>query len=335
MNTKKDKFYKNKRAAVTGAAGSIGSAVVAFLLENGATVCALDNSEDGLFQLGKKNQEYMDTYKLRLFLGDIRDKIRLELAFEDVNIVIHAAALKHVEMSELNVFDCIKTNVNGVDNVVRAALKNNVEYILFTSSDKAVNPSSTMGTSKLIGEKIFTAANNIKGSRKCKFSSVRFGNVIKSNGSVLTVFNNKIKNNKPLPITDEKMTRFFLTINNAIELIDYAIKNMTGGEIFVKNMGSASILKLAEAYIGNSNFKFEIIGTKPGEKLYEELITDIESNRTFLKDGFYYILPEIITSDKINIKYQTELKNMKISGALVSTNDDMSIQDLKQLLNET
>ena len=131
------------------------------------------------------------------------------------------------------------------------------------------------------------------------------------------------------------MTRFFLTINNAIELIDYAIKNMTGGEVFVKNMGSASILKLAEAYIGSSDFKYEIIGTKPGEKLYEELITDIESNRTFLKDGFYYILPEVITSDKIKIKYQTELKNMKINGALVSTNDDMTIQDLNQLLSES
>ena len=131
------------------------------------------------------------------------------------------------------------------------------------------------------------------------------------------------------------MTRFFLTINNAIELIDYAIKNMTGGEVFVKNMGSASILKLAEAYIGSSDFKYEIIGTKHGEKLYEELITDIESNRTFLKDGFYYILPEVITSDKIEIKYQTELKNMKINGALVSTNDDMTIQDLNQLLSES
>ena len=146
----------------------------------------------------------------------------------------------------------------------------------------------------------------------------------------MTVFNNKIKNNKPLPITDKKMTRFFLTINNAIEPVRN--KNMTGGEVFVKNMGSASILKLAEAY-GSSDFKYEIIGTKPGEKLYEELITDIESNRTFLKDGSYYILPEVITSDKIKIKYQTELKNMKINGALVSTNDDMTIQDLNQLLS--
>lgn len=327
MNAKKDRFYKNKRVVITGAAGSIGSAVATYLLENDATVCALDNSEDGLFQFGKKNQEYINANKLKLFLGDIRDKGRLELAFEDANVVIHAAALKHVEMSELNVFDCINTNVNGVDNVVKAALSNNVEYVVFTSSDKAVNPSSTMGTSKLLGEKIISAANNIKGSRKCKFSSVRFGNVIKSNGSVLTIFKNNIKNDEPLSITDENMTRFFLTIKNAIELIDYAIKNMVGGEVFVKNMGSASILKLAEAFIGRSDFEYQIIGTKPGEKLYEELITDVESKRTFLKDGFFYILPELLLLDKLTAKYQTKLMHKSTSGALLSTNDDMSIQD--------
>lgn len=288
MNSNKMRFL------ITGAAGTIGSALVEFYLSKGFQVCALDNNEDGLFKLGRKFANRYSSSELKLFFGDVRDVSRLRHAFEGVDVVIHAAALKHVELSEYNVLDCVETNVSGVRNVIVAAIDAKVSKVVFTSSDKAVNPSSTMGGTKLLGERMIIAANNIIGRSKIAFSSVRFGNVLDSNGSVLSVFRECVEQGKPFPITHKDMTRFFLNIKDAVDLVSYAVEYMRGGEIFVKTMGSAHVTTLAKAIAGTERIDTYDIGVKAGEKLFEELVTVVEANRTYMKDGFYIIVPDAL-----------------------------------------
>lgn len=323
--------FQNKRVLITGAAGTIGSSLVHRFLSFGAIVCAFDNNEDSLFKLKNLHVEQVSKGKLRIFYGDIRDFRRLKSAFDNVNIVIHAAALKHVELSEMNVLDCIATNVDGVKNVINAALENNVERVVFTSSDKAVNPSSTMGATKLLGERAFSAANNLRGSKSTLFASVRFGNVLQSNGSVLTIFRKCLQLNEPFPITDLSMTRFFLTISNAVDLCLHAVSNMHGGEVFVKTMGAASVYKLAQALSTSDSIEYTIIGLKPGEKTFEELVTETEASRTYLKDGYYTIYPEIVAD------YDRRVSPTKDCGELLqhglsSVTDEMDWKDLKELI---
>lgn len=324
---------ETKRVLITGAAGTIGSALVKRFISIGSTVCALDNNEDGLFRLRNLYDDHVSSGRLRIFIGDIRDQDRLQMAFDKVDIVIHAAALKHVELSEMNVLDCIATNVEGVKNVVKAAIDNNVERVLFTSSDKAVNPSSTMGATKLLGERIVSAANNLRGGNKTVLSSVRFGNVLESNGSVLTIFKKCIEQNEPFPITDLSMTRFFLTINDAVDLCLHGIYNMKGGEVFVKTMGTASIYKLAQAVSGNENITYKIIGLKPGEKTFEELVTDTESARTFLKDGYFTIFPEFISENDRRARPTNE-PGAQLNCALSSVSDELTWKELKTLIGK-
>jgi UDP-N-acetylglucosamine 4,6-dehydratase/5-epimerase len=284
---------KDTRILVTGACGSIGSSILKRLLSIGCIVCAFDQNEDGLFHL---DQKYSKNYgeKIKLFLGSVRDESRLIKAMEGVEIVFHCAALKHVYLSEYNPFEAMLTNVHGVNNVINASLKTNVKQVVFSSSDKAVNPSSTMGATKLLGERLMTAANHHIGDHSTRFSSVRFGNVLNTNGSVLHIFKKQIEENLPLTITSKEMTRFFITMDQAINLCLYAAKNMIGGEIFVSNMGSCSIIDLAKAVSNGKTFEYTIIGEKPGEKLYEELVTEVEAPRTALKDGAYIVIPETI-----------------------------------------
>lgn len=283
---------RKNRILITGAAGTIGSSLVRYYLSKGSVVCALDQSEDGLFKLGTELFPKYGFEKLKLFLGNIRDKERLKYAFRSVDIVIHTAALKHVELSEYNVMDCIDTNVDGTRNVVYAALDSGVNKVIFTSSDKAVNPTGTMGVTKLLGERIILDANYISGAESTKFSCVRFGNVLDSNGSVLTIFKEKRDKGEKFPITSLEMTRFFLTIQDAVSLVTKAVEKMQGGEIFIKNMGAASILTLAQAVAGREEVEYLITGTKSGEKLYEELTTVMEGERTIAVDDLLIILPE-------------------------------------------
>jgi len=279
-----------KRFLITGGAGTIGSALTEELLSKGNQVCVFDNSEDSLFRLKQKLRQYSE---VRFFVGDVRDEPRLNMAMNGVEVVYHAAALKHVELSEYNVLEAVAINVDGAKNVVNACLNApTVKKAIFTSSDKAVNPTSTMGATKLIGEKIFTSANNMVGSKDLRFSSVRFGNVLKSNGSVLRIFQDSLEKKEPFPITDIRMTRFFLTLKESVKLCLHACNEALGGEIFVRSMGAASILNLAKAFKQSENIEYRELGIKPGEKLYEELVTDIESKRTYYVDNHYVILPE-------------------------------------------
>lgn len=285
---------KGTRVLITGACGSIGSSLVERILSLGCIVCAFDQNEDGLFHLDQKYKpDYGDN--LKLFIGSVRDKNRLDRALEGVEVVFHCAALKHVYLSEYNPFEAMQTNINGVNNVINASLKAGVSQVIFTSSDKAVNPSSTMGATKLLGERLMTAANHHSGDHSTRFSSVRFGNVLNTNGSVLQIFKKQIKEGKSLTITSENMTRFFITMDQSIKLCLYAANNMIGGEVFVMNMGSCSIIDLARVISRGKSFEYTVIGEKPGEKLYEELVTEVEASRTALKDNIYTVIPETLS----------------------------------------
>ena len=302
---------KKSRILITGASGSIGSELLKKLLEEGHVVCAFDHSEDGLFKLDQKfNSAYGEN--LKLFIGTIRDKDRLDKALEGVDIVFHCAALKHVYLSEYNPFEAMQTNIIGTNNIINSAIEANVDRVIFTSSDKAVNPSSTMGITKLLGERLITAANHHLGHHKTKFSSVRFGNVLNTNGSVLHIFKNQLANKQPLTITSEDMTRFFITMSQAIELCMHAANRMIGGEVFVMSMGSFSIVNLAKVLCGDQQFEHKVIGQKPGEKAYEELVTETEAQRTVFERNFYIIMPETVSlmNPLIIDKYKKNFNNL-------------------------
>jgi len=326
-------MIKNSRILITGACGSIGSSLLDFLLRSGNTICAFDQSEDGLFSL---DQTYNPKYskKLKLFMGNIRDKERLTRAIENVDIVFHCAAQKHVFLSEYNPFEVVQTNVIGINNIISCALEQNVGKVVFTSSDKAVNPSSTMGVSKLFGEKLITAANNHAGNSNTIFSSVRFGNVLNTNGSVLKIFKKQLKENSTITITSENMSRYFITMDDAIKLCIYCSENMIGGEIFISKMESFKIIDLAKALSEKNNFKMRIIGLKPGEKLYEELITEEETSRTILIDNHYVLMPSTINMmpDKVEAGYLKYEGVEKINYAMNSEQNNIDEKKIYDLL---
>lgn len=324
---------QNSRILVTGACGSVGSAMVKQLIKDGHEVCALDNREDGLFELEQNVQAHKNN--LRLFLGDVRDKQRVRQALERVNMVFHCAALKHVYISEYNPFEAVQTNVLGTNNIVECSINANVSKVIFTSSDKAVNPTSAMGASKLLAERLVLAANGHVGKNETRFSAVRFGNVLNSNGSVLKIFKSQIDNGDKLTITTPDMTRFFLSMEQAVELCLESAQRMNGGEIFIRNMGACDILTLAKAYIGkDTKVDYEVIGPKPGEKKFEELVTDVESLRTVLVDDTYIICPEL--SDSWPEEITNGLKKYKhlktINKALRSDTECMGIKDVEHLI---
>lgn len=316
-----------KRVLVTGACGSVGSALVERLLKNGDTVCAFDQSEDGLFKLDQEFSDYSS--ELRLFLGDVRDKERLQLAMEGVDVVYHCAALKHVYLSEYNPFEAMQTNIIGAHNVIQASIATEVRRVVLTSSDKSVNPTSTMGATKLLGERLFTAANNFSGTHKTRFASVRFGNVLNSNGSVLQIFKRQIEKGLPLTITSTGMTRFFLSMSQAVDLCIEASELMVGGEIFVKNMGSCNIMSLARAVSGSAEFDYTEIGIKPGEKLFEELVTESEAPRTAVDGHLYIVLSDMVDMfpGKLKEEYSVYDSMTKLSAPLRS--DDQLLSDVE------
>ncbi|WP_311172604.1 SDR family NAD(P)-dependent oxidoreductase [Halobellus ordinarius] len=283
---------------LTGGAGSIGRSLIPRLLDHNPNVLRiLDNNEPGLARL--KSQ--FDDDRCRFLAGDVRDKDRLDRAIEDIDIVIHTAAMKHVDVCEYNPFEAVKTNALGLQNVVDAAIDSSVERVLFTSSDKAVNPANTMGTTKLLGEKLITAGNKHSGRSDLRLGSVRFGNVINSSQSVIPLFTDQIREGGPVTLTDERMTRFFLTYDDVFDLVQQAIERMQGGEVFVYKMPAIRIEDLAEAMIETiapkynydpTDIDLKLIGRRPGETFHEEIMTDREATRVYENDSLYSILPE-------------------------------------------
>jgi FlaA1/EpsC-like NDP-sugar epimerase len=276
-------FFENKAFLVTGGCGSIGRALVEELLKHKPRVVrVLDNDENRLFNL----QQELNLPNMRFFIGDLRDKDRLITAMEDVDIVAHCGALKHIHLCELNPFEALKSNVIGTQNLIEATLiEGTVERFVTISTDKAVQPESVMGATKLLAEKLTLAAEKYKGNRPTAFAVVRFGNVWKSRGSVAETWEKQSREGKPLTITDPKMKRFFLSIDDAVTLILKALKMMRGGEIFVPCLKEIPILHLAKRY----GEKYEIIGRRAGERIREKLMTAEEKKRAIRREGLYII----------------------------------------------
>jgi len=302
MTTKS--FYKNKKILVTGGVGSIGSQLVKRLLAfDPAIIRVFDNNETGLFDL----EEELHSVKIRTLIGDIRDKDRLNMAMDGIDIVFHTSALKHVPLCEYNPFDAVKTNVLGTQNVLEAALLNEVEKVINISTDKAVSPTNVMGATKLLAERLTISANYYRGNKRTVFSSVRFGNVLNSRGSVIPLFKKQIQNGGPVTITDKKMTRFFMDIPAAVNLILTAGEIAMGREIFILKMPSLKIVDLAQALIAETAPKFgykpkdisiEIIGKRNGEKLYEDLMAEEEAERAYERDDMLLIIPHTLASEE-------------------------------------
>lgn len=316
-----------KRVAITGAAGTIGSLIVHYFLnKTNAIICAIDNSEDGLFNL----KEEIATIKnkgsrLRFILADIKDSDRIKRSLNGSQLLIHCAAYKHVELGEINPFDCFETNVTGTANIIKAALENKISKILFTSSDKAINPTNVMGATKLIGERLIISSNNLIGSDDIKFSIVRFGNVLGSRGSVFPIFKKFFFEGKPYPITDESMTRFFISPNEAVDLCIKALQQMKGADIFLYPMRSASVLSLAKAISNKDSINYKKIGSKIGEKLYEELVTNQEINFCYQDKKLIKIIPNINNISNLKIKNSLikDSKLLKKINVNPNSNDDL------------
>ena len=295
----RETLLKNKRIAVTGACGTIGSELIKQLTANysvGELLC-LDNNESELFFL---EQRYSHLSNCWFFLTDIRDGQKLKKQLQGIDIVFHTAAFKHVILCERSPFEAVQTNILGVRNIIDAALENKVEKVIFTSSDKAVNPTNVMGTSKLMGERLMTAANSTRKEDGTIFSSTRFGNVLGSSGSVIPIFREQIKKGGPVTLTHDKMTRFIMSIKEAVRLVIDSAMIACGGEVFVTKMPTIRICDLADVMIheladkyGHNPGEIEIklIGTKPGEKLYEELMSEEEMPRTYELDRYFAVLP--------------------------------------------
>ncbi|MDA7884264.1 UDP-N-acetylglucosamine 4,6-dehydratase (inverting), partial [Akkermansiaceae bacterium] len=271
--------------------------------------------------------------QIRFLIGDVRDYARLERAFQDVDYVIHAAAMKHVHIAEYNPDECVKTNVQGAQNVIEACLRTDVSRVVALSTDKACAPINLYGATKLASDKLFVAANNFKGAKDLRLSVVRYGNVMGSNGSVIPFFL-KQKKNGALPITDPNMTRFNISLTDGVRMVLYALENTWGGEILVPKIPSYRITDLAQAI--SPDCAHPVIGVRPGEKIHEEMITSSDSFTTYDLGKYYVILPQ---SPNWNIQDYTKYFNAKLISSGFSynsgTNEEfLSVEELKRLITE-
>ncbi|KQC04390.1 MAG: UDP-N-acetylglucosamine 4,6-dehydratase (inverting) [Methanoculleus sp. SDB] len=282
-------YFDDKTILITGGTGSFGRAFVESLLKENDPQSVRIYSRGELLQY--ETERLFPDKRLRFFIGDVRDKERLSRAMNGVDIVIHAAALKHVPICEYNPIEAVKTNINGAINIIDAAIDNNVDRVLGLSTDKAVHPVNLYGATKMVAEKLFVQGNSYSGDeRDTKFSCVRYGNVVGSRGSVIPLFLSQ-KNTGKITITDERMTRFWLTLEEGVRFVQQSIERMTGGEIFVPRIPSMKVTDLARAIVPDA--EVEIIGIRPGEKLHEILITEDEARHTKEYDTYYSIEPEL------------------------------------------
>jgi len=337
------KKFKGKSILVTGSCGTVGSELVKQLLMNEVyspkEVIGIDNNESALFF---QDQEHLEDARAHFYVVDLRDRDALTNITKSVDIIFHCAAMKHVILSERSPDQCIQTNINGVDNVIFAANTNSVGTVIFTSSDKAVNPTNVMGTSKLMGERLMTAANSHKKNNGPVFASTRFGNVLGSNGSVIPIFYNQIANGGPVTLTHRDMTRFVMSIQESVRLVIDSALLAKGGEVFITKMPVLRIEDLAKAMINKLAPRFgrlpddiEIIeiGTKPGEKLYEELMSDEETRRSLELDRYFSVTPAFrgIYAD-ILYNYES-LVNEKVLNPYVSAEvPSLSLTEVSELL---
>lgn len=275
-----------KTILVTGGTGSFGKKFIKEILEQDVKkVIVLSRDELKQYEMA---QEYTDP-RIRFFIGDVRDKERLYRAFDGVDVVIHAAALKHVGACEYNPFEAVKTNIHGAQNIIEAAIDCGVQRVIALSTDKAASPVNLYGATKLASDKLFVAANSYVGDKDTRFAVVRYGNVVGSRGSVVPFFK-KIRETGKLPITDERMTRFWITLEQGVQFVLDNLQRMNGGEIFVPKIPSMKVTDLAEAIAPECEIQY--VGIRPGEKLHEAMITEDDARRTLEFDTYYVIQPE-------------------------------------------
>ncbi len=335
--------FKDKKIMVTGACGTVGKELIKQLLNsdkyelNG--LIGIDNNESELFFL---DQEYLDNPKAQFFVSDIRDGDAMIKTMSEIDIVFHTAALKHVILCERSPDQAVTTNIHGIQNIIKAANHNKVEKVIFTSSDKAVNPTNVMGTTKLMGERLITAANSYKSKSKTIFASTRFGNVLGSNGSVIPIFKKQILHGGPVTLTDREMTRFVMSIKDSVQLVIDSAEQAIGGEVFITKMPVIRIEDLARVMINllapkygynPSDIKIVQIGSKPGEKLYEELMNNEETRRAVELKNYFSVLPAFRSNlDNKEYLYQDQVNN-KVTNPYISMNENpLSMEELQNYL---
>ena len=313
-NNNKENFkksFRNKSILITCGTGSFGNAFISYLLKISSPKKIIIYSRDEFKQFQMKQNFPKNKLKsLRFFLGDVREKERLEIASKNVDIIIHAAALKQINTAEYNPWEFIKTNIMGAQNVIDCAIKNNIERVVALSTDKAADPISLYGATKFTSDKLFVAANNITGKNRTIFSVIRYGNVASSRGSVIPLFKSLIKEDiKYLPITDKRMTRFFISLDESTKFVVKCLSIMKGGEVFVPKIPSIKITDLAQCLAPNK--KLKVIGIRPGEKLHEVMCPQNSSSQTIEFKDFFIIIPSIIFLDRKKINYFVYNKNTK------------------------
>lgn len=336
--------FRGKTILVTGVCGTVGSELARQLLIDGFDIkelIGIDNNESALFFI---DQKYLLDTRANFFVTDIRDQDELINKTKGVDIIFHAAALKHVVLCEKSPEQAVQTNINSMQNIIAAANYNNVQTVIFTSSDKAVNPTNVMGTSKLMGERLMTAANSNSRAGGPIFASTRFGNVLGSTGSVIPIFHNQIAKGGPVTLTDKEMTRFVMSVEESVQLVLNSAKYARGGEVFVTKMPVIRIEDLAIAMIQAlgpryekhpDEIKIKEIGTKPGEKLYEELMSNEELRRTIELQSYFSVLPAFrgIYQD-INYQYE-DIVNSEVTNPYTSEyQQPLTIEEIKHFLDK-
>jgi len=328
-------FIENKSILITGGTGSLGKALTEDILTKYPNVKKLviySRDEQKQFQMAQEFPVFKYP-QIRFLIGDVRDEERLKRAFKDIDFVIHAAAMKHVHIAEYNPDECVKTNIHGAQNVINACLETGVERVVALSTDKACAPINLYGATKLASDKLFVAANNITGWNPIRFSVVRYGNVMGSNGSVIPFFINK-KKDGVLPITEPSMTRFNISLQGGVDMVMHALEYAWGGEIFVPKIPSYKIMDVAKAV--GPECEHKVVGIRPGEKVHEEMITPSDSFTTYDLGKYYTILP---TQPKWNLKkFIEEFKATKVKIGFAynsETNDEWeTVESLRNLIIE-
>lgn len=328
-------MLSNKSILITGGTGSLGKALTATILKRYPDVKRLviySRDEQKQFQMAQDYPE-LKYPQMRFFIGDVRDYERLKRAFANIDYVIHAAAMKHVHIAEYNPDECVKTNIGGAENVIRASLETDVKGVVALSTDKACAPINLYGATKLTSDKLFIAANNIKGSKDIKFSVVRYGNVMGSNGSVIPFFLKKRKEGK-LPITNDQMTRFNISLGDGVEMVLHALETAWGGELFVPKIPSYKLMDVAKA-IG-PDCEYPIVGIRPGEKIHEEMITESDSFTTYDLGKYYAILPLVPTWPLAD--FITKFNAVKVAEGFNynsgKNSEWLTVDELKKLIDE-
>lgn len=326
-------LIEGKIVLITGGVGSIGSELVRQVLKyNPQQVRVFDNRETEIFNLQHELHHHKN---IRFLIGDVRDQARLSMAMQKVDLVFHAAALKHVPSCEYNPFEAVKTNVNGTQNVIECALEHNVGKVVNISTDKVTNTVNTMGATKLLAERLVTAAGQYRGDKKTTFCTVRFGNVLRSRGSVIDLFEEQIKRGHPITVTNYDMTRFYILIEQAVGLVFKAADISRGGEIFILKMPTIKLRDLIDVVVEelapkygkhHSEVEHKLIGVRPGERLHEELMTAEEAENALETHELFNVLPSIINSDDLNFLRQHHCNAWKTTVKNYSSQNNVCLQ---------